>query len=947
MAETISFSQGIGRRELELVRRRFLALHRDRLERILADLRPAQQDFLRLLPLLCHINHPLLPGFVGTEAPAGIPGFQPDSSQLEITRKYWRTFQYQPRALREFSIYALYLMGSVGTVGHSRSSDLDIWLCHRPRLSEEQIATLAAKAKRLEQWAGELGLEAHVFLMDVEEFRQGKLSGLSGDSSGSTQHSLLLEEFYRTGLLLAGRYPLWWLVPPEQERNYTAFAAELVHKRFLDPAECLDFGGLGVIALEEFYGAALWQLFKGVHSPYKSVLKILLNESYIWGHPPYDWLALQIKRLVYAGERDPRRFDSYLLMYQHVEAYLRERGQLERLELARRCLYFKVGEPLGHPTDKLSWRAQQLLELTRRWGWGQLQLEDLDARDRWKMDRVAGERKHLVRELDRSYRLLTEFRSDYGGSMRLDPRELDLLGRRLYTALEDRPSKVELVNPGISRDLSESELSLHWDAVPEGPGVWRLYPGQLDPSRRAGREPMKLTTCLTELLAWCQINGINAFQTRYYLYSGTSQVSLTELRGLVQVLRESLPEAHALEVPLEQLACSPYPVRLVLLVNLGVDPQAHLTRKGKCLLSGRSNPLSYGSAQRCLLHNLELLVLTSWGELVAQHHPDSDGLLDALCFYLDLCRRAPTTASPPELRAEGLATPESRLLAQRVAEVFSETRAFFTQSPSGRYVLGLDTHLFLLEAGERGFRWTQHATEADLLDSLAQPRGQYCPPGCDAQTLSDSPLPAIFRCCRPGDQQLFYYSDQGITYIYVLDETGSLFQQELPGNEPRFLLIQQQRFLESLSRLRRRSGMTEEAVTLITGPRFYRLEQRPESGWQAVPERLPHAGTDDDYLELRLVAESLRQETRLLSLVCGDREFSFLDRTSMLYTEAVQHILSYRKGGAHYPIYLTAVELTQARYGVPPSGVELLALKRRVELRLNEVLRARRVVLVS
>ena len=50
--------------DLDQIRRRFLALNDKRLALALAELRPQQQDFPRLLPLLFHVNHPLLPGYV-------------------------------------------------------------------------------------------------------------------------------------------------------------------------------------------------------------------------------------------------------------------------------------------------------------------------------------------------------------------------------------------------------------------------------------------------------------------------------------------------------------------------------------------------------------------------------------------------------------------------------------------------------------------------------------------------------------------------------------------------------------------------------------------------------------------------------------------------------------------------------------------------------------------
>jgi len=939
MAQALDVSSGLGRREINAVRRRFTALAHERLQRILGELRPAQQTLLQLLPLLFHVNHPLLPGFVTRDTPAGISGFQPGRQQLELARRHCRSFVYRPYEQRHFPVQALYLMGSVGSIGQSRGSDLDLWLCHQTGLAQPALEALALKARRLEHWAAELGLEMHVFLMDADAFRRGERPRLSDESSGSTQHGLLLEEFYRSGLPLAGRPPLWWLVPPEQEWNYVRYTAELIHKRFVDPNEFLDLGGLGEVAAHEFFDAGLWQLFKGVKSPYKALLKILLMEAYAQGFPRPDWLACRIKQAVYAGELHPEGLDAYLLLYRQVEAYLQQRGQSERLELARRCLYFKVGEPLSRLPRPSGWRARILLGLVREWGWSQGHLCDLDERPRWKIDRVARERDLLVRELTRSYRLLSDFAAGHDEGRRVSPEELNLLGRQLYTALEQRPGKVERVNPGVSEDLSEPELSLHWERG-EPDGGWSLYRGRLAGPPTATESPVKTARGLIELLAWCQLNGLTTAHTRFHLLPPEAPLRPPELGRILQTLQEVLPDSNGLQAPLSELAGAPYPRTLLAFVNLGEDPQRHLSKDGMRLLSDRSDPLSYGSGRRCLLLGLDLLVHTSWGELVTQSHHSPEGLLEALCFFLDLRRRSPPQASEPSLRSEGFATADGRRLAQRVDQVLHAADRFFRAAPGGRYVLGLDTRLCLLQHSERGFQWTAHATLEELLEALAEPRARYSPPGCDPLTLRDTPLPVVFRSCRRGEQQLFYHCAQGRTRLYILDESGSLFTQELAVEEPHFLLLQQRRFLDSLARLRRLSGMTEEAATLVTGARFHRLEQDAEEGWCVRPAQVPRGGMVDDYLELRLVAESAGRQVRILSLILGDREFPRRTLGEQLYSAVARQVLAHRLGGADYPLYLTAVELVQDRYGIPPSGVELLALKQRVERRLDQALRA-------
>ena len=56
----------------------------------------------------------------------------------------------------------------------------------------------AAKCSLLESWAASLGVEVSFFLIDENRFRHNESGSLGGEDCGSTQHILLLDEFYRT-----------------------------------------------------------------------------------------------------------------------------------------------------------------------------------------------------------------------------------------------------------------------------------------------------------------------------------------------------------------------------------------------------------------------------------------------------------------------------------------------------------------------------------------------------------------------------------------------------------------------------------------------------------------------------------------------------------------------------------------------------------------------------
>ncbi|UCE77183.1 MAG: class I adenylate cyclase, partial [Gammaproteobacteria bacterium] len=487
--------------QLRAVKRRFLALNKDRLRLVQESLELRQRVFVELVPLLFHINHPMLPGYLSNKTPCGISDYAPAKRCIQAARKLAKSFNYQKRAQRLYSIKALYLMGSTGTIAYSSASDFDIWVCHQPGLSETELAALGEKADAVRSWAESLGLEVHFFLMDDVSFRGQEHQQLSNENAGSSQHHLLLDEFYRTGLLVAGRFPVWWLVPPEYERVYDEYVNRLVANRFVKGSDIVDFGGLAHFPSEEFFGATLWQLYKAVDSPYKSILKILLMEAYANQHPETELLSLRFKKAVHEADVHLSRVDPYVMICNRVEEYLLARKELDRVDLARRCFYFKVGESMSradHPYEN-SWRRAAMRSLIKEWGWGHAKLETLDQRRQWKIKRVLEEINVLVSELTRSYRTLSQFAREQDNQLTIRSSDLNLLGRKLYVAFERKAGKVDIINPGISRDLSEERLSLHY-VEDQGQSGWALYRGNVMQRDADEHTPLKRTGSLLQLL---------------------------------------------------------------------------------------------------------------------------------------------------------------------------------------------------------------------------------------------------------------------------------------------------------------------------------------------------------------------------------------------------------------------------------------------------------------
>ncbi|RMD79745.1 MAG: class I adenylate cyclase [Gammaproteobacteria bacterium] len=922
------------------VRQRFLLLNRERLRRAQSAMRERHQDFLDLLPLLLHVNHPILPGFVAKDTPAGVSDYRPGRAALLAARRLARTFDYKRRVLPRYDIHALYLMGSGGTVAYSRKSDFDVWICHRSDLPAEGRAALRAKAELIEQWAAELDLEVHFFLVDPAALRAGRHDDLSTESSGTAQHYLLLEEFYRTGLLLAGRFPIWWLVPPGQERRYEACVRELVERRFVAPNEFVDFGPVVEVPPEEFFGAALWQLYKSIDSPYKSALKLKLLELYAARYPRVDLLCQRFKRAVYQGETDLNQLDPYLMMYRAIEEHLEETGERERLEFVRRCFYLKVHEPLSQPRrrSETDWRRELMQQLTASWGWDRARLELLDARPAWKIHQVLRERRVLVRELTDSYQALSDFARRHAELLAINERDMTLLGRKLYAAFERKAGKVEIVNRGISEDLWEGRVSLHQLPGKGREGGWALYRGTIGAQEQAYSVPLKRAPQALELIAWSYFNGLVNGRTAFALHTEGSDLSLRELLATVKALERDFPLPETLHADLQALAAPSRIARASLFINVGLDALRLRSRQGRHLATDRTDALSYSGLGENLALTFDLVLVTSWREVLVWRYEGAEGLLRLLREYLRWS--PPARGEPPPLpQVHCYTSGRGESIARRIRELFQDVAACFygpTAHPGTRYILAVEQTFYGLWMEEGLLRFQSLGDCAGLLRHLGQGRQGFTPVVLDRYAQPDPLLPLVYRINRPGGVQLVYRVEGERALVYVVDERGSLFRQRVDFHDRAALLSHFHRFFTAVGRRQRYEALLEGAEA-APPVEYYEAVRDPAGHLRLVRQEPPREG--GPYVNIQVVAAE--GEGSHLTIYCDDEEFSTLEHGGRLFERVAAHVLRHRRGGQRYPIYVTDVDLPRSLLGAQPGMVQtvhFLKQKRRTEQLLNEAL---------
>ena len=505
-------------KRLREIAQRFADHNRFRESRLLDRLTTAHRRIVNVLPILYHQNHPALPGFVRTSTPCGLPGFKPRPAHVAAAQSIARSFEQTRLVESSARLDALFVMGSAGSIGYSAHSDLDIWVCCDSRLHRD----LMPKVQIIEHWAARQGMALQTFLVDPRHVLESRL--VTTDTP-----ILLLDEFYRSAIHMAGSTPLWWLVPPEENDCYDAYVARLLHDKFVNATEVIDFGAITHYPEEEVFVGGLRELKRALATPFKSLLKFMLIRSYA-RTPQLPGLAMNYKQLIYDGITDPHALDTYIMLYEHLAASFVAEQTPARQAIARELLVRKIAR--GNPRMATNRDARDVLAL---WGVAASRLAELQNPGDWRFGELLAETQLVNAELRRALDFLK----------RLDARrpapssELAGLGEQLDQMTRSHEPQLNLA---IAPERLTTRLAL--ERQPDG---WCV---------RDAAEPVYRARSLVSVVAWAHRNrlgrgnltGVHDDKLRHLFWVTDSVAS--PCRAFVNIEHEpdieSLDHDHAL-----------------------------------------------------------------------------------------------------------------------------------------------------------------------------------------------------------------------------------------------------------------------------------------------------------------------------------------------------------------------------------------------------------------
>ena len=231
--------------------------------------------------------------------------------------------------------------------------------------------------------------------MDQTEIRQDCYTGLARRETLTAPKLFLKEEFYRTFLHIAGKIPLWAMMPPGQSQLDVAASPDTGADLGTQSPRLrgfLDLGGVGPPKRPDILKGILWHIVKSRSDPVKALIKATMIFIHQYGDAKHSGLLCDAVKAGYkeAGI-DDYRTDPYKILFDRIIAY-HETQEKNSLSLIKNAILLRLCEFPNVRTPEVGSPKRQLLDrYIRQWNLKPAQVKKILSYPNW----AEGE-KHLL-----------------------------------------------------------------------------------------------------------------------------------------------------------------------------------------------------------------------------------------------------------------------------------------------------------------------------------------------------------------------------------------------------------------------------------------------------------------------------------------------------------------------------------------------------------------------
>jgi adenylate cyclase class 1 len=594
-------------------KKNFIFYNIARLREMIRYLPPNSLELFREIPFLIHINAPDFPGYVESlHRHPGLWNFQNAGFAQSLGENNARIRELLQSPCMHPAVQGLYHMGSLGTFTQSGKSDFDFWVIVDPKLfTPEEMQAFHEKLHRIVRHGKEQFSQEISFFVHTAQRLRNNLLDLKDEKTVKPPAVLLKEEFYRTFFMVAGKIPLWAVLPAGLDSDQKA----LFKERALLQESFIDLGCPGPLSHENILEGLLWQICKAPEDPVKALIKASITASYQLKndlHPPL--LCDQLRQDFALSRVDDYAMDPYVLAFERVLAFHQESGDSQAMSEVKMAIFLRLcGFPQVSLPQEGSPKRKILNHYVRKWHLDAARLQKLLHYSQWHEVEKQLLDQALMQRVHKLYTAALENTGERDTKKSPTPEQAP--ANEAHTILRHKAASIlnhgqgERLPPASLhlRSLHHGHLDLKWHPDGTHPPQWQLF----SDAPSCGDNPLFSDSHILRVLGWGMGHGIfrpNHSHLRLHpdvRFFGALEKEV-DWKALFMALQPWMPISDAV------FLARPFWERIVLLLS------AHPRNP--------EDPRPFSA---------ELLMRNSWGEIFFQALPlDHIDTLEARCYHV-------------------------------------------------------------------------------------------------------------------------------------------------------------------------------------------------------------------------------------------------------------------------------------------------------------------------
>ncbi len=340
--------------QIEKNRAAFSNYNMVRMREALRYFTPKKLELFLKIPFFLHINSPRYPGCINTKSkPYGIWNFKESGFYKEAVRN-----NLFPKSVIETirvdnpAVIGLYHIGSLGTFTQSLGSDFDYWvMIDKKKFSRERYESLEKKLDAIVNYCREKHEQkVSFFIMDQKDIQLNRYLPFSKHETLTVPKIFLKEEFYRTFLMIAGKIPLWAVLPKKMSTGHSFEIESQIRQILSRNEDLIDLGQISAVPKEDVLKGLLWHICKSKADPVKALIKATMIFSYGFGPEKTRLLLCEKIKMGYSmAGIDDYDVDPYKALFDQIIDF-HEHQDPDGINLVKNAIFYRL---CGYPYVKM------------------------------------------------------------------------------------------------------------------------------------------------------------------------------------------------------------------------------------------------------------------------------------------------------------------------------------------------------------------------------------------------------------------------------------------------------------------------------------------------------------------------------------------------------------------------------------------------------------------